>query len=75
MSIYLVTGAGGFIGSALVRALLERGEHVRAVDNFSSSAREAFGYDPVVAFAEGRRRTVAWYRERMGDAVPAVGVQ
>jgi nucleoside-diphosphate-sugar epimerase len=28
----LVTGAGGFIGGHLVGALLERGEHVRAVD-------------------------------------------
>ena len=28
----LVTGAGGFIGGWLVKALLERGEHVRATD-------------------------------------------
>ncbi len=40
MAKYLVTGAAGFIGSSLVRALLERGEEVRGVDNFSTGKRE-----------------------------------
>jgi UDP-glucuronate 4-epimerase len=41
----LVTGAAGFIGSSVARALLGRGEEVVGVDNFSPY------YDPVLKFA------------------------
>jgi UDP-glucose 4-epimerase len=32
-----------------------------------SAAREALGYEPLVGFEEGLRRTVAWYREQYGE--------
>ncbi len=38
--MYLVTGGGGFIGSHLVRALVQRGEQVRVVDNGFSGSRQ-----------------------------------
>jgi len=40
MSLYLITGIGGFIGSSIARALLSRGEQVRGVDNFSTGNRD-----------------------------------
>jgi len=40
MEKYLVTGGAGFIGSNIVKKLLEQGELVRAVDNFSTGRKE-----------------------------------
>jgi UDP-glucose 4-epimerase len=40
VSIYLITGVAGFIGSNLAHALIERGEQVRGVDNYSHGRRE-----------------------------------
>jgi UDP-N-acetylglucosamine 4-epimerase len=39
MSLYLVTGGAGFVGSHLVETLLERNERVVVLDNFSTGLR------------------------------------
>jgi UDP-glucose 4-epimerase len=60
----LVTGGGGFIGSNLVRALLERGDEVRVLDNFSTGNRGNLeGLD--VEVVEGELRSY----ERVHNAV------
>jgi nucleoside-diphosphate-sugar epimerase len=40
MSVYLVTGGGGFIGSHIVEELLRREQAVKLIDNFSTGRRE-----------------------------------
>jgi nucleoside-diphosphate-sugar epimerase len=60
----LVTGGGGFIGSNLVRALLDRGDDVRVLDNFSTGNRTNLeGLD--VEIVEGELRSY----ERVHNAV------
>jgi nucleoside-diphosphate-sugar epimerase len=64
MALVLVTGGGGFIGSNLVRALLERGDDVRVLDNFSTGNRANLdGLD--VDIVEGELRSY----ERVHNAV------
>ena len=40
MSLYLVTGVAGFIGSSIAKALVARGDTVRGIDNFSTGKRQ-----------------------------------
>ena len=54
----LVTGGGGFIGSNVVRALLERGDDVRVLDNFSTGSRTNLaGLESDVQLVEGDLRS------------------
>jgi nucleoside-diphosphate-sugar epimerase len=64
MAKVLVTGGAGFIGSNLVRALVERGDAVRVLDNFSTGNRANLdGLD--VEVVEGELRSY----ERVHNAV------
>jgi UDP-glucose 4-epimerase len=60
----LVTGGAGFIGSNLVRGLLERGDEVRVLDNFSTGNRANLE-DLDVDIVEGELRSY----ERVHNAV------
>ena len=40
MSVYLVTGGAGFIGSSIVEELIKRGHEVRVIDNLITGKRE-----------------------------------
>ena len=53
MAKYLVTGAAGFIGRSIAAALLERGDAVRGVDNFSTGKRENLVGLEAMEFVEG----------------------
>ena len=54
MAASLITGVGGFIGSSIARALLDRGEQVRGVDNFSTGNRQNLsGMLDQIEFIEG----------------------
>jgi UDP-glucose 4-epimerase len=67
MAKVLVTGGGGFIGSNLVRGLLEAGGEVRVLDNFATGNRANLaGLD--VDIVEGELRSY----ERVHNAVRGV---
>jgi UDP-glucose 4-epimerase len=69
MTKVLVTGGAGFIGSNLVRALQERGDEVRVLDNFSTGFRANLeGLD--LEIVEGELRSY----ERVHNAVRGTDV-
>ena len=53
MSLYLVTGGAGFIGSHLCEELVRRGERVRVVDSLITGKRANLAHVPGVEFLEG----------------------
>lgn len=53
MSLYLVTGGAGFIGSHLSEELVRRGERVRVVDSLITGKRANLAHVPGVEFLEG----------------------
>ncbi|MGH7858539.1 MAG: NAD-dependent epimerase/dehydratase family protein [Candidatus Binatia bacterium] len=57
----LVTGGAGFIGSAVARALLERGDDVRIFDNFLTGSKEVI--PPGTEVVEGDLRDLGAVRE------------
>jgi nucleoside-diphosphate-sugar epimerase len=53
MSLYLVTGGAGFIGSHLTEELIRRGEQVRVADSLVTGHRTNLAHLPGVDFIEG----------------------
>jgi nucleoside-diphosphate-sugar epimerase len=53
MSLYLVTGGAGFIGSHLAEELVRRGHRVRVVDSLVTGKRSNLDHIPGVEFVEG----------------------
>jgi len=63
---YLVTGGAGFIGSNLAAALVQRGDSVVVIDNFSTGKRENLdGIQDHVQLVEGSIADLAAVRKAM----------
>jgi nucleoside-diphosphate-sugar epimerase len=57
---YLVTGGSGFLGASLVKALVDRGNWVRVMDNnFRGSTAKLSGYMQKIEFVEADIRDMA----------------
>jgi nucleoside-diphosphate-sugar epimerase len=59
MSLYLVTGGAGFIGSHLCEELTRRGERVRVVDSLITGKRANLAHVPGVDFVDGDLADIA----------------
>lgn len=68
MSKYLVTGGAGFIGSHIVKYLVDHGEDVSVIDNFMTGSRENLS-DVIrhIELIEGDIRDTAITRKAMKD--------
>ena len=66
--VYLVTGGGGFIGSHIVRALVQDGKQVRVLDNSSSGSRSRLSdIQSDVDWQDGDIRDVAAVKKACQD--------
>ena len=68
MSLYLVTGGAGFIGSNIVEELLKRGESVRILDNFITGTKKNLDFSDDYELIEGDIRS----KEDTGKALKDV---
>lgn len=66
MTLYLITGGAGFIGSNIAEELVNRKEKVRILDNFSTGKRENIaGIKDSVELIEGDIRDLAIVKKAM----------
>jgi nucleoside-diphosphate-sugar epimerase len=68
MTLYLITGGAGFIGSHIAEVLRERGEVVRVLDDFSTGKRSNLQHLSGVEVIEGDVRDVQTVRQAMTGA-------
>ncbi len=69
MPVWTVTGGGGFIGSNIVARLVDRGEEVRVVDDFSTGRRANLeDLQDSITLLEGSITDMDLLREALGGA-------
>jgi nucleoside-diphosphate-sugar epimerase len=69
LTLYLVTGGAGFIGSNIVEELVRRGERVRVLDNFSTGKRENLSaFVENIELVEGDLRDLSAVRQAAAGA-------